>query len=163
MEKQRRGVKFYFKVLYVVVWSLLRIGAAVLLLIFYMPALFVWLSPQNLSKEDAERYKNYQPPNPLVTCGVISGTVLEVSRKYIMFWPEYEGKSSWEKGFIFNKKGCDANLRALDLTVSWPGFQVVKSEDYFVRCDKNSILEMTVAPLIQRENFMWRILEHYSL
>ena len=80
-----------------------------------------------------------------------------------MFWPEYEGKSSWDKDFIFNKKGCDANLRALDLTVSWPGFKIVKSEDYFARQDEISILEITVAPLVKREDFMGRKLKFYAL
>ena len=64
MEKQRRGAKFYFKVLYIVVWSFLRIGAAGLLLIFYVPALFFLMSGYYSSKEDAERYKHYQPQNP---------------------------------------------------------------------------------------------------
>ena len=163
MSKYRRGWRYSVSIIYIFIWQILRIGAASLLLIFYVPALFFWIGPQNVSEEDIERYKNYQPPNPLVTCGMISGTVLEVSRKYIMFWPEYEGKSSWDKDFIFNKKGCDANLRTLDLTVSWPGFQIVKSEDYFARRDEISILEITVAPLVKREDFMGRKLKFYAL
>lgn len=163
MKTHRSGWKYYFSMIYVVIWQLLRVGAAGFLLMYYVPALFILFSSRFVSEEDSERYKNYQPSNPYVTCGMISGTVIEVPRKYIMFWPEYEGKSSWDKDFIFNKKGCDANLRALDLTVSWPGFQIVKSEDYFARQDEISILEITVAPLVKRDTFMRRMLKFYAL
>ena len=163
MKTHRSGWKYYFSMIYVVIWQLLRVGAAGFLLMYYVPALFILFSSRFVSEEDSERYKNYQPSNPYVTCGMISGTVIEVPRKYIMFWPEYEGKSSWDKDFIFNKKGCDANLRTLDLTVSWPGFQIVKSEDYFARRDEISILEITVAPLVKREDFMGRKLKFYAL
>ena len=152
-----------FSIFYVGIWQLLRVVAAGLLLIFYVPALFFLMSGYYSSKEDAERYKHYQPQNPDVVCGMISGTVLEIPRKYLMLWPEYEGKSSWEKDFIFNKKGCDASLRALDLTVSWPGFQIVKSEDFFARRDEISILDITVVPLVKREGFMERRLKFFAL
>lgn len=41
----------------------------------------------------------------------------------MFFWPEYEGKSSWEKGFINNKKGCDANLVSLGFELLWPSME----------------------------------------
>lgn len=56
-------------------------------------------------------------------CGKLSGTVVEISRAYMFFWPEYEGKSSWEKGFGDNKKGCDANLTSLDFQLLWPSME----------------------------------------
>lgn len=56
-------------------------------------------------------------------CGKLSGTVFEISRAYMFFWPEYEGKSSWEKGFTDNKKGCDANLTSLDFQLLWPSME----------------------------------------
>lgn len=56
-------------------------------------------------------------------CGKLSGTVFEISRAYMFFWPEYEGKSSWEKGFTDNKKGCDANLVSLGFELLWPGME----------------------------------------
>lgn len=154
MEKQRRGAKFYFKVLYIVVWSFLRIGAAGLLLIFYVPALFFLMNGYYSSKEDAERYKHYQSQNPDVVCGMISGTVLEVPRKYIMLWPEYEGKSSWDKDSVFNKKGCDANLVSLGLTVSLPGFNVVSASDYFMGQSLSPVLDIAITPLVRQEGFM---------
>lgn len=58
-----------------------------------------------------------------LACGKLSGTVFEISRAYMFFWPEYEGKSSWEKGFIHNKKGCDANLVTLDFQLLWPSME----------------------------------------
>lgn len=64
-----------------------------------------------------------RPPNERtysLACGMLSGTVFEVSRAYIYFWPEYEGKSSWEKGFENNKKGCGAHFTTLSLEVIWP-------------------------------------------
>lgn len=129
-------------------------GAACLLLVFYVPALFFLLSGHNTSKEDAERYKHYQSQNPDVACGMISGTVLEVPRKYIMFWPEYEGKSSWDKDSVFNKKGCDANLISLGLTVSLPDFNVVRASDYFMSQSSLPVLDIAITPLVQQEYFM---------
>lgn len=67
-----------------------------------------------------------RPPNERtysLACGMLSGTVFEVSRAYIYFWPEYEGKSSWEKGFENNKKGCGANLVSLNLQMLWPSME----------------------------------------
>ena len=58
-----------------------------------------------------------------LACGKLSGTVFEISKAYMFFWPEYEGKSSWEKGFINNKKGCDANLVSLGFELLWPSME----------------------------------------
>ena len=154
MKRYRRGLKYYFSILYVVIWQLLRVGAAGLLLMYYVPALFILFSAQYISYEDIERYENYQPSNPYVTCGMISGTVIEVPRKYIMFWPEYEGKSSWDKDSVFNKKGCDANLVSLGLTVSLPGFNVVSASDYFMGQSLSPILDIAITPLVRQEGFM---------
>lgn len=55
-----------------------------------------------------------------LACGRLGGHAFEFSTAYIFFWPEYEGKSSWEKGFINNKKGCDANFATLSLQTLWP-------------------------------------------
>ncbi|MCU1721026.1 hypothetical protein [Pseudomonas sp. 5P_5.1_Bac1] len=59
------------------------------------------------------------------TCGKISGYVLRYPKAYVKYWPEYEGKSSWEPGFIHNKKGCGANLRSLTMMMSWPEMKPV--------------------------------------
>lgn len=68
--------------------------------------------------------KKLKAPNPMV-CGKISGVVYELPRKYVIYWPEYEGKSSWEPGFTNNKKGCGANLVSLYMAMSWPEMQPV--------------------------------------
>ncbi|MCE0861720.1 hypothetical protein LU674_004215 [Pseudomonas alloputida] len=68
--------------------------------------------------------KKLKTPNPMV-CGKISGVVYELPRKYVIYWPEYEGKSSWEPGFTNNKKGCGANLLSLYMAMSWPEMQPV--------------------------------------
>lgn len=66
----------------------------------------------------------FTTPNPMV-CGRISGVVYELPRKYVIYWPEYEGESSWEPGFVNNKKGCGANLVSLYMAMSWPEMQPV--------------------------------------
>ena len=150
---------YYSSIFCIGIWQLLRIGAAGLLLILFVPALLFLLGGHYISKDDTERYKHYQPPNPDVACGMISGAVLEVPREYIMLWPEYEGKSSWDKDSIFNKKGCDANLVSLGLTVSLPGFNVVSTSDYFMGQSLSPVLDMAITPLVRQEGFMRSRLE----
>lgn len=62
MKKYRRGLKYYFSILYVVIWQLLRVGAAGLLLMYNVPALFILFSAKYVSKEDIERYKTISHP-----------------------------------------------------------------------------------------------------
>ncbi|MDE1164125.1 MAG: hypothetical protein PW845_01790 [Pseudomonas sp.] len=56
-------------------------------------------------------------------CGKLGGQVVELSRRYIYMWADFEGKSWLEPGAIHNKTGCDANLIHLPLMASWPGFR----------------------------------------
>ncbi|MFW5393764.1 hypothetical protein V1951_21045 [Yersinia sp. 2544 StPb PI] len=56
-------------------------------------------------------------------CGKFNGHVMEVPKEYIIYWAEYEGKSSWTPGFTKNKKGCDANFTSLPMIASWPDMQ----------------------------------------
>lgn len=91
------------------------------------------------------------------TCGKISGYVLRYPKAYVKFWPEYEGKSSWEAGFIHNKKGCGANLRSLTMVMSWPemkpvSFSVGAGSDF-------KGLTVTVRPLLPIFKGMPRVLE----
>lgn len=60
---------------------------------------------------------------PKMVCGRLSDRVIELSDEYLYFWPEYEGKSSWEPGFIDNEKGCDANLVSLNAEILWPSME----------------------------------------
>ena len=60
---------------------------------------------------------------PGFVCGKFNGHVMEVPKKYIIYWAEYEGKSSWTPGFTKNKKGCDANFTSLPMIASWPDMQ----------------------------------------
>ena len=99
-------------------WQLLRLFAIVLV-IFWISVFFriivEWaLSPASLPV--------FYDPN---VCGKISGYVLRYPPGYVMYWPEYEGKSSWESGFVNNKKGCGANLTSLTMMVSWPDMKPV--------------------------------------
>lgn len=69
-----------------------------------------------------------------VACGKMSGNVIEVPRAYLFFWPEYEGKSSWEKDFNKNKKGCDANLTSIAVETFWP--EMSPAGEYTLEDDK---------------------------
>ena len=60
---------------------------------------------------------------PGFVCGKFNGHVMEVPDSYIIYWAEYEGKSSWTPGFTKNKKGCDANFTSLPMIASWPDMQ----------------------------------------
>ncbi|MDG9883327.1 hypothetical protein CSV86_000445 [Pseudomonas putida CSV86] len=94
-------------------WNSLRLLA--LLLIVLLGALSVWKIVEVVRWPAPIRY--FQDP---YVCGQISGYVLRFSWEYVLYWPEYEGLSSWEPGFHKNKSGCDANLNALKLIASWP-------------------------------------------
>ncbi|MGP2515247.1 hypothetical protein [Yersinia sp. 2545 StPb PI] len=60
---------------------------------------------------------------PSFVCGKFNVHVMEVPKEYIIYWAEYEGKSSWTPGFTKNKKGCDANFTSLPMIASWPDMQ----------------------------------------
>ncbi|MFA3761723.1 hypothetical protein [Yersinia sp. 2466 StPb PI] len=60
---------------------------------------------------------------PGFVCGKFNVHVMEVPKEYIIYWAEYEGKSSWTPGFTKNKKGCDANFTSLPMIASWPDMQ----------------------------------------
>ncbi|CNH21712.1 Uncharacterised protein [Yersinia intermedia] len=60
---------------------------------------------------------------PGFVCGKFNDHVMEVPKEYIIYWAEYEGKSSWTPGFTKNKKGCDANFTSLPMIASWPDMQ----------------------------------------
>lgn len=115
----------------IAIWQILRGGAAILLLIFLVPlmvAIFFHVAGTKSLPDVA--VKNFPADSSSIVCGKLSGVVMEVPRKYIMLWPEYEGKSSWEKDFTDNKKGCDANLASLALTMSWPELLPVSLAEY---------------------------------
>lgn len=99
-----------------------------------------------------------------MVCGKLNGHVIEVSRKYSAFWPEYEGKSSWEQGFINNKKGCDASLESLSMVMTWPEMMPANHTTYFVQALEFEGLSVKLEPLRRPSNdmryaldfFLWR-------
>lgn len=105
-----------------VVWGALRICSALIVVVlgFCLAAVVVMSKPWEPVKKVVV--------DPLV-CGRMSGVVYELHRGYVIYWPEYEGKSSWEVGFTKNKKGCDANLVSLFLAMSWPELKPVSFSD----------------------------------
>jgi len=105
-----------------VIWGALRICSALIVVVLG----FCWAVVVVMSKpwEPVEKVV----VNPLV-CGRMSGIVYEVPRRYVIYWPEYEGKSSWEVGFTKNEKGCGANFVSLFLAMSWPELKPVSFSD----------------------------------
>lgn len=99
-----------------------------------------------------------------MVCGKLNGYVIEVSRKYSAFWPEYEGKSSWGNGFIHNKKGCDASLVSLPMVMTWPEMLPANHTTYFVQALEFEGLGVKLEPLRRPSNdmryaldfFLWR-------
>lgn len=96
-----------------------------------------------------------------MACGKLNGHVIEVSREYIAFWPEYEGKSSWEKGFIHNKKGCDANLVSLSMVMTWPGMMPANHTTYFVQALEFEGLDITLEPLRRSDKNLRYLLDFF--
>lgn len=99
-------------------WGALRLCSAAILIVlgFWFAAMIVISAPW--------KTRESVTADPMV-CGTLSNVVYEFPRSYVIYWPEYEGKSSWEVGFTQNKKGCDANLRSLYMAMSWPEMQPV--------------------------------------
>ncbi|CNI81202.1 Uncharacterised protein [Yersinia pekkanenii] len=71
---------------------------------------------------------------------------MEVPKKYIIYWAEYEGKSSWTPGFTKNKKGCDANFTSLPMIASWPDMQPGDKSKWYKQGLRYEGLRMRVEP-----------------
>lgn len=93
-------------------WNALRICAALLLSIYLIPVI------NGLYESEAWRPRERLFIDPIV-CGKIAGQVYEFPRVYFPFWPDYEGRSSFDSGFAENKQGCDANLVSVFLSMTW--------------------------------------------
>ena len=71
---------------------------------------------------------------------------MEVPKEYIIYWAEYEGKSSWTPGFTKNKKGCDANFTSLPMIASWPDMQPGDKSKWYKQGLEYEGLAITVRP-----------------
>lgn len=132
------------------VWQSLRLLAVLLIFLWgwlFLKLFFEWAASPPAVPGFYDPY----------TCGKISGYVLRYPKAYVKFWPEYEGKSSWEAGFIHNKKGCGANLRSLTMMMSWPEMQPVR---FIVGAASDfKGLTVTIRPLLPIFKGMPRVLE----
>jgi len=159
--KSRVDVLRFFKWLYVTVWQLLRLVTLICLSMFFsLVALVLYVAgnapDQPLPEPDGR---------PGIVCGKMANAIVEISRRYVIFWPEYEGKSSWEEGFFYNKKGCDANLTSLTLYVSWPEFYPMEDGAYFDELrsgDEYSGLVVSISPMRSKGDDMTWFLERYK-
>ncbi|WP_230831512.1 hypothetical protein [Yersinia mollaretii] len=84
---------------------------------------------------------------PGFVCGKFNGHVMEVPDSYIIYWAEYEGKSSWTPGFTKNKKGCDANFVSLPMIASWPEMQPGDKAKWYKQQLRFEGLTISVEPL----------------
>ncbi|MGJ7549156.1 hypothetical protein [Pseudomonas alloputida] len=131
--------------LYRFVWSVLRIFSGLLLLI---PAIvFVAHIADRIERSTTSAYV---PPGPIV-CGKMAGMVYEFPRVYFPFWPEYEGKSSFDPDFINNKRGCDANLRSVFLAMAWPTLEPAKDRLIFEQGLEHEGLLVAISPIFAKE------------
>ena len=83
---------------------------------------------------------------PGFVCGKFNDHVMEVPKEYIIYWAEYEGKSSWTPGFTKNKKGCDANFTSLPMIASWPDMQPGDKSKWYKQGLRYEGLRMRVEP-----------------
>ncbi|CRY67360.1 hypothetical protein [Yersinia pekkanenii] len=83
---------------------------------------------------------------PGFVCGKFNGHVMEVPDSYIIYWAEYEGKSSGTPGFTKNKKGCDANFTSLPMIASWPDMQPGDESKWYKQGLEYEGLAITVRP-----------------
>lgn len=127
--------------LYVISWQVLRACSAVLLLI--AAVLYAGAVAQSLYK--SMNYV-YVPKDPVV-CGKMAGEVYRFSRLYFPFWPEYEGASSFDPDFVNNKKGCDANLRSVFLSMTWPGLEPAEDRLIFEQGLDHEGLLVGISPI----------------
>ncbi|WP_434518411.1 hypothetical protein [Pseudomonas sp. NFX1] len=133
-------------------WCVLRICSGVLLLALGGCIVF------GVVFSESWEVKGRRVVDPMV-CGKLSGLVYEFPREYMIYWPEYEGKSSWEPGFTENKKGCDANLVSLYMAMSWPEIKPVS----FGEATSFSFTGVTTAiePWVHGEAGLKKVLDVY--
>lgn len=96
-------------------WQSLRVCAALLLCLW---GVCFYLVLDNSIRSDLPKFEDNK-----YICGKMAGVTYEFLSDYAVFWPEYEGRSSWEVGFIHNKRGCDEKLKSLDLLLAWPSLK----------------------------------------
>jgi hypothetical protein len=96
-----------------------------------------------------------------MVCGQLNGHVIKVQREYIAFWAEYEGKSSWEKGFTNNKKGCGANLVSVPMIMTWPEMAPANHVTYFKQALEFEGLSVSLGPFRRSGIDLRRTLEFF--
>ncbi len=104
--------------------------------LFLICILFLIISPLSLADN-----------RPGFVCGKFNGHVMEVPNSYIIYWAEYEGKSSFEPGFSKNKKGCDANFTSLPMITGWPDMQPGNKLQWYEKGEEFGGLRISVEPM----------------
>ncbi|MCX2898530.1 hypothetical protein [Pseudomonas mandelii] len=103
----------------------------------------------------------YEAEADEMVCGKLNGHVIEFSRDYSMFWPEYEGKSSWEKGFMNNKQGCDASLTSVSIVMTWPQMMPADRVTFFTQALQFEGVSIQLKPRSRSEVNFRPLLEHF--
>lgn len=105
-------------------WQLSRFFCAITL--FAALAYFIFLII-NTSKTTS----NIEEHPTESICGRLADKTLVIPRKYVAFWAEYEGESTWDKNTFLKNRGCDVNFTSLPMIVTWPDFQTANHSQYF--------------------------------
>lgn len=136
-----------------VAWTFFRLYVA--LILGFLAVSFVSYIVYTFSELQKPRVD--RGPN---VCGKISGVTFEFSRKYLLFIPEFEGRSIWDPRFVENKQGCDANLKTLSLAMSWPAMKPVRPIEMY-SYDFNGVV-VTVEPAPPEFSDMrWRMESYF--
>ncbi|CAG8864072.1 hypothetical protein PS627_00847 [Pseudomonas fluorescens] len=138
---------------YTVVWQGLRVCAA--LLLCWWGGCVYW------AIDESVRHDTPKVEHDPYMCGKISGVTYEFPREYGAFWPEYEGKSSWEAGFTKNKKGCEANFRSVTLTMSWPELLADNNSRIFTQGLSYEGLQVSLEPIERPRPDLRPLLNYY--
>lgn len=92
----------------------------------YHPLYLLWIGflISSISGCDSERDKEWKKWQTEIrkvdyVCGMFGDYELRLNRKYIFFWPTYEGRSDWEPGPP-PPTNCDAKLQSVAVELFWP-------------------------------------------
>ncbi|NNB43653.1 hypothetical protein RBU55_20810 [Pseudomonas chlororaphis subsp. aurantiaca] len=133
-------LKRFFLKTCIYAWQLFRGCIAFILVAGLGYCIFLVATSPDTS--DSEEPVSTQP-----VCGRLSGKTIVLPRSYVVFWPEYEGASTWDKNSVHNKKGCEAELVSLPLVMTWPQLQPAKQSEYFRDGLRFDGLEVVIAPV----------------
>lgn len=93
-------------------------------------------------------------------CGKFGSYEIKVDKKYLFFWPTYEGRSDWDKDKGPPPTNCDSKLSALSVEAYWPGLSPAGYRP--IETDpKVEHISITINSVVKRER--WDLARHLEL